>query len=568
MNPFFQDGLDDPLLAAGTVSFSGWNPTLKPSLLDDMHLVEAQNVIMDVDGLCVQRPGLDYLALVEVQGGNSSPVQGIIYFDTRGRERIIVARGGQFFEMEEVDEDSRANLIHGVNTQLMSQVNFAQLNETLYFADSAWGLGWMRWTGGAFTYGRVKVAKNITNTGAQQTLPDFSDVIAHRFRLFAYAEKSDEIWVGAYLNGASPGDWDLLNSFRVGDGDGDFIVSLCSFQDNKLVVLKQSSIYSVDTSAEKSADFTIQKLTGLAGCSARRTVVQLGQDVLFLSRLGVMSLGALIQTNSISSSTAISGAIRSIIERINWKYAHNAWAVSWRQYYLLALPIDSEQGASKIVVYNTQTKEWVGQWDSPLPDIFKKETDAPIISYGTRASQIEFTDMSVVVFAGWTCGTVTRFDGKIETVICDNVGRIFKLDEFLEEDYYSSEEFSKMDITASLKTKMWDMQLPDAQKQLFRLELEAHRQSTPKLSVSIQRDGYESQHVGEYSFNENLSQFPITFPLQFSRASIQKRSLHLRSANFGRWRELSIILTTKGKGRLSMRGIRFDAFADTGRVIF
>jgi hypothetical protein len=565
MNPFFGDALDDPLLSAGTVAFTGWNPSLKPSLLDDAHLVESVNVMMDVDGLCVQRPGLDYLSSVNVSGESTSPVQGMIYFDVKGRERIIIARGGRIFEMGEAGSNSEANPIDGIGTQLKIAIQFAQMVETVYFADGAPGLGFLKWPSGKLVAGRVRKAKN---NGGAQDLPDFVDVVAHRFRLFAYAEKTDEIWVSAYLSGSSSDDWDMLNSFRVGEGDGDYIVAICPFQDNKIIVLKQTSIYSVDTSEENSANFTLQRLTGLTGCVARRTVCQLGQDVLFLSRLGVMSLGSLVQTNSISASTSVSGAIRTIIERVNWQYIHTAWAVSWRQYYLLAVPLDNETGASTILVFNTQTREWIGQWSAPLPDVFQRETEAPILSYGTRASQVEFTDQSVVTFDGWTCATETRFDGKQETVICDNVGRIFKLDEYIDGDYYGREDFSRINIDASVKTKMWDMGLPDSLKQLFRFEMEAHRQTTPALEVYVQRDGYDAQFVGKYSFNENLSQFPLTLPFQFAKASIQKRSLHLRSMKLGRWRELSIILKTTGRGRLSMRGIRFDAFADTGKIIF
>ena len=538
MNPFFNDSLDDPILVAGTNVFSGWDASLKPTLLSDSRIQQAVNVRMDVDGLCRQRPAFRFVS--GVPGGT---ITGVAYFDIHGLEKLVVASGGSFYEV--FSHSQNAMLIPGPTASIHGVACFSQLVDRLFYVDGTQGIGWMQWPGGSVAHGRVQKDLHGNN------MPLFTHCVAHGYRLFASMDNADEVWVSKYLDAATEGDaqgktgsWDGVQQvFRVGEGAGDAITAMVSFQGNRLVVFKEGSIYTVSTADEHISNFSIERLTGLFGCVAGRTAVQLGQDVLFLSRLGVMSLGAMVLDTSVSQVSGISAPIRRIIDSINWSVVSTAWAVSWNQYYIIALPLNGEEVPSVLIAYNAETKEWVGEWNL------------------AQVGELQGT------FSGFTCGSRVRYSGLDGTMICDRLGRIFLFDERQDVDTYDSES-STLPIAVSIRTKSWDMQLPDGLKQLFRVIIEGYHQTTPELNLYIKRDGLDEEFIGTYALDGERNRLPFMLPFFMGKTQIQQRAFHVRSMKLGRWREVSLRFETKGRGHFSLRKVAINAFADTGLITY
>lgn len=551
MNPFFQDQLDDPILTAGTIAFAGVDQTLKPSLLPDTRVQEALNVLMDVDGLCQQRPGLRFVAFA---GSENAPVRAMHYYDLAYRESILTARGATLYATYSDQHASGAVAVPGLTLLTGGAVRMAQLVDRVFCADGRVGLGWVRDTGSSYEVGTVTQSKQDND------LPVFVDVAVHGFRLFGIQADSDELRVSDLLEAADKENWSELNSIRVGDGDGDPIRAVRSFQEQQLMVFKEASVYVVDTTATNVADWSIRRVSHLTGCVAGRTAVQLGQDVLFLSRQGVMSLGALSQSNSVSAATSVSAGVRTALDRLNWAAVRNSWAVAWRQYYLLAVPLDGMTHPRTLLVLNTQTKEWVGTWMADLPAV--AVGDDVGVDYPRQTGG---WDAELLAWEGWSAGVVTRFGGRQETCIADTCGRVLCFDEGRWDDANDAQQSQPIHVRVT--TRSWDFAMPQNIKQAFRLEVEFYEQQSPAMDISVVYDGRPAQAVATGVLVSGLTALPFTLPFSFVGTSILRRSWNLRPMPIRRFREMAVRFEQRTRGRFSLRRVALNAFADSGEVV-
>lgn len=182
----------------------------------------------------------------------------------------------------------------------------------------------------------------------------------------------DSVAVSHYLDQTNFNQSDI---FRVNDGGNDTLVSVCPWTLNEFVVLMRNSIFYVsvgsgnyNTGDDIAADAYVKSLATDVGCAAKRSVVQAGGSILFLSDNGVYALNPQAagagNTNTpegmrlLTLSEPISSPIDDVIQRINRTFVHRSAAVYWNNRYYLAVPLDSNQKNSHILVYNFINKAW------------------------------------------------------------------------------------------------------------------------------------------------------------------------------------------------------------------
>jgi len=534
----YNETLDDPPAEAQAEGFEGYDCMTEPTKLPDSMIREGENVFADVDLILQTRPALVFntqLTRAALGAGSRVP-KGAGFYDIPGFERLLVAADGKLLEVTDDANNSTSNVLTPTPSASVDS-KFAQLVDRMFWSDGT--LHWSLYSGGAWSHSTVATFSDAS------AMPTWGVIASHKFRLLALDPATGKIYASAVGQASAAADWVKTDNIRVGTGEGDPTVAIISGQAG-LYVINERSAWLVDTSNASVASWTITAITKLAGCAEGKTAVMVGQDVLFLSALGVMSLGRLSTTDAINAAVILSTPIQSWIARINKSALAACWAVMWRDLYVLAVPIDSATVPSHFLVFNTTTRRWGSPWTCTLPKLTVSATD--------------------IDFAGWACGAVTQFGGDQQTLICDNTGRVLRFD--LDADDDQSSASVTQDIVSHYTTKAWNHGLPWHLKQPFACLLEFFG-SSAVVNVHLLRDGqdgypnvapnYLNTLVEDMNTNSTTF-FPITFPLTFLADTNYTRTIMTRGE--ARYRSVSIQVVATAN-RLRQRAVRVTGFIDT-----
>ena len=143
------------------------------------------------------------------------------------------------------------------------------------------------------------------------------------------------------------------NQFRPSAGQSDYLVQLTPFTKDSLVVFNRKSIHLMTGISGSLADVSTNVVTTEIGCSARKSVVQVANQIMFLSDQGLYAVEFLDEYNLRGTGTPISETIQPFIDRINQDYVHLSSAVYFDNKYWIALPLDTVAGAGNASKLNT-----------------------------------------------------------------------------------------------------------------------------------------------------------------------------------------------------------------------
>jgi len=149
----------------------------------------------------------------------------------------------------------------------------------------------------------------------------------------------------------------IYANFRFNAGTADFIVGLHSFSEDVLVVFNRNSIHVVANSKVLN-NATARLLTDEIGCLARKSIQQIGNQILFLSDNGVYGVSFQDEYNLRGTELPLSEAIDATIQRINKTYQSKAVSVYFDNRYYLAVPLDNSQENNAIIIYNFLNQQW------------------------------------------------------------------------------------------------------------------------------------------------------------------------------------------------------------------
>ena len=153
----------------------------------------------------------------------------------------------------------------------------------------------------------------------------------------------------------------VFGQFRFNAGMADFNVGMLSFAEDKLVVFNRNSIHQVSSSSDLKTS-SVQLLTDEVGLIARKSVIQVGNSIIFLSDNGVYGLTFVDRYNLRGTELPISQSIDPTMQRINKANAHKAVGVYFDNRYYLAVPLDSDTTEATennaILIYNFINKAW------------------------------------------------------------------------------------------------------------------------------------------------------------------------------------------------------------------
>lgn len=489
--PISNDQLDDLPDRVEAAGFTGYNSAINPTLLDPSVLADGKNVWTRGDGYMETRPALRLNTTTAQAGlqngsGANKRVTALGYFDVQGYEATIVFTDDRAYAVTGSGDNVVATAIVATPPYITAKVGspVIQLVDRIFYLDTFGQITWLLYTAGTWTKGSVVAWSNSV------AMPSYwSTMVTLGFRLLVVEQNGYYIYASAIGQAHTAADWVQTENVRVGSGEGDPARAVLASQGRYLTLLNQRSAFQIDTTEANVADWSTLQVSKAIGCIAGRTAVAIGQDVLFLSRHGVVNLGALSDVISIAPQNTLSAPILPLIDRINMAAIDTAFAVSWRQYYLLAVPLDNETQPTRFLPLNVNTNSWMPPW---------------VISNSAHVA----SGVPAGSFNGISHAVVVNFNDKSETLVADNLGNIQRLDDTQTQDQCAisfaasapyAPTISTVDIPAYVRTKSFTHDVPTARKHPFIVETELGNATADPIYVYLRADGTVSHTTNSFA---------------------------------------------------------------------
>lgn len=135
------------------------------------------------------------------------------------------------------------------------------------------------------------------------------------------------------------------NQFRISAGKSDFLVGIQPFTQDTLAIFNRKSIHLMTGVSGSLTDVKTNVVTTEIGASARKSIVQVANQIFFLSDQGIYSVEFIDEYNLRGTGTPLSESIQPFVDRINQDRAHLSCGVYFDSRYWLAVPLDSAPGA-------------------------------------------------------------------------------------------------------------------------------------------------------------------------------------------------------------------------------
>jgi len=268
----------------------------------------------------------------------------------------------------------------------------------------------------------------------------------------------------------------VYGQFRFNAGKSDFNVGMLSFSDDKLVVFNRNSIHIVVGNGDLGG-FQSQLLTDEVGLTARNSVIQVGNQIIFLSDNGVYGLSFVDLYNLRGNEVPLSESIQKTIDTINKAHVDKASAVYFDNKYYLAVPTGTSTFNNTLLIYNFLNKSWESI-----------DTVNNVDLSGSTFSSFEFTKL-LVAGKGLKRGVyVTNTDGGIHRleVFADGIDRVIT-------DIGSTTE-KETRVQGSATTRMFTLGSIDRKKfNNFELHLQSGPDNSSDVSISAVSENLDSE---------------------------------------------------------------------------
>ena len=283
---------------------------------------------------------------------------------------------------------------------------------------------------------------------------------------FTYRAILDEVIVSDILDSDT---YDQIYAqYRFNAGTADFNVGLHSFSDDKLLVFNRNSIHLVSGAG---LDATVQLITNEVGCVARNSIIQVGNNVLFLSDNGVYGANFQDLYNLRGNEVPLSSPIDPVIKRINRAVWDKSVGVYFDNRYYLAVPLDGSQVNNAILIFNFINK----QWESIDTTEDVNWNIANLIVAGKKADR--------AVYAVNTLGGLHKLDARVDAV--DLLATKIPVQ--------GQEETVAHDIPASVTTRQFTLGTIDRKRwNNFELHVQSSPDNSSDLSISAELENIDS----------------------------------------------------------------------------
>ena len=351
----------------GDIAFVGLNSRDNPSALPTGIVSQSQNFRLD-RGIATVRKGLQRKTIGALIG---QVIYGVgTYINSSGQEIIIavITNGLYSYNPETETLSAKVNFPSGETITTQDGCDVVTAVDKVYIS-RGWSKRVLVWDI------NVTITAIPTSPSSGHKFPNCTGLFYYANRMIAlgkhHAESNtlrnyDTVSVSNFLDVT---EWDAIDAFTINNGGNDQVVGVSAWTLNEFLVFMRNSIFYVNTGNDRyisgdglSATSYIKTLATDIGCSARKSVVQAGGGVFFLSDNGIYFLqpqpASAESMKLLTMADPISAPIDDVIQRINRTYAHRSVATYWNNRYYLAVPLDSSVDNNAVLVYNFILKQW------------------------------------------------------------------------------------------------------------------------------------------------------------------------------------------------------------------
>ena len=324
--------------------------------------------------------------------------------------------------------------------------------------------------------------------------------------------------------------WDSANSSVINGDDGDEIVAIVPYYQNRIIVFKKRRIFQVTipTDMTSAADWSIQLISNNTGCVAEGSAVQVNSDIFFLSDDGIRSLIRSAADDFTSVGLPVSEVVKNVIQSINSAKIGICVAHFYDNRYFLAFPTESNEANDTILVYNTILQAFEGTW---TPNVM-------------QFALTNFNDEGIRLMLKTTTGQINKYSGYKTPAQVTSA------------DYKDA----GVDYESYVRTKDFTFGDPFSAKYGSHFEIIFDDSLSNDVTISIQRDI-------DVQPNLNIASAALTLP--FTLPAILPTSVKKRLASdlrtYEKWRLLNIKITSAAN-KMAIRQITAAANPDTIEV--
>lgn len=352
----------------------GLNCFVSDSLVDPQEASDLLNIAFDESGIVKKRDGFNSY------GPTLTNPQGLLSYYTESAKNLIVVDGGQ----PKIYANSIWNNITGVTLDSSRPyITATQANNLTFLWDGV--NGGVQYDGsttsrpGTMPKGKFSIYWN--------GLHIVSGVPGQPSRVYFSAGGKPAVFTTSTTDPSKPsgtavGDgWPdnstdvpgatsfstVSSAFTIdfGKNDGFAVTGVAIFQEN-VVVFKENAIYQLSFNGSSTAtNASVTVITKSIGCVSHRTIAYVENDIYFLSRKGVFTLGNEQNYYTAIRTNELSARIRPLIKRIKPQSYEKCNAVYYNDQYLLAVPLDGTT-VNRILGYDRRYQAWT-IWDTIAP---------------------------------------------------------------------------------------------------------------------------------------------------------------------------------------------------------
>jgi hypothetical protein len=261
----------------------------------------------------------------------------------------------------------------------------------------------------------------------------------------------------------------IYAQYRFNAGTADYIVGLHSFAEDSLLVFNRNSIHLVQNTINLEAAST-RLLTNEVGCVARKSIKQVGNQVIFLSDNGVYGTQFLDEYNLRGTETPLSEPINETIKRINKEAWEQSVAVYFDNRYYIAVPLDDATKNNAILVYNFLNQQW------------ESVDTANNVNWDIEGLIVSGDGSDRGVYAINQLGGIHRLDYRV-----DGVDRIVTA---------IGEEANGIDIEAAITTRQYTLGTMERKKwKEFDMHVQSSDTNDSDLSIQVETENPDATTV-------------------------------------------------------------------------
>jgi hypothetical protein len=158
-----------------------------------------------------------------------------------------------------------------------------------------------------------------------------------------------------------------LNVFNINLGSGDDIIGFLPWIESQFLVFMSRAIYIAfientvsvtGPSGPPGGNSSITVVTNEVGCLARRSIVNAGQFVFFLSPKGVHMLTPQLDLKLVGNTQPLSEPIADFFDALNYTTAFHSAAAYYNNRFYISVPWNGSVYNNRVAVYNTLNQQW------------------------------------------------------------------------------------------------------------------------------------------------------------------------------------------------------------------